>query len=72
MDKIDVIHAIKCGLFAKRNTIDEAMQVFHRYAQGLSPDDRLLIITGLHVVLNTVAYQLEINEQIDSEKEFAA
>ena len=67
MHKVDVVHAIRCNMFARRDTIEEAMEYFHELIRAMHPDsgDRMAALTGLYVVTNTIAYQLEKNKEID-------
>ena len=65
MHKVDVKHAIRCGLFARRDTIEEAYAVFESVIKNLKPNDRAAVLSAHWIVTNTIAYQLEQNEKID-------
>jgi len=55
----------KCGMFAKRDTIDAAMQYGYDIAEsaGVSdPANKIAVMTALHVLLNTVIDIVEKEE----------
>ena len=57
----DLIHSLRCGLFASRETIDEA----YEYALdmlGRNPQS----LTALHVLMNTIANKIEMQDWVDS------
>lgn len=59
MDKHDLIHSLRCGMFASRETIDEA----YGYALdmlGRNPQT----LTALHVLMNAIADQVEVCEDL--------
>lgn len=53
--------SITVGLFAKRDTLQEAFDYAHKIANA--SDNPMAVMTALHVVLNTVADR--INELTD-------
>lgn len=54
--------SIECGLYSKRNTMDEALDYAYKIAQA--NEHPHAVITALWVVLNTVAQDLR---QLDTE-----
>ena len=57
----DLIHSLRCGLFASRETIDEA----YEYALdmlGRNPQS----LTAIHVLMNAIADQIEMQDWVDS------
>ena len=57
----DLIHSLRCGLFASRETIDEA----YEYALDLLGRDAQSL-TALHVLMNAIADQIEMQDWVDS------
>ena len=55
----ELTRAIRCNLFAKRDTIDEAME----YAMSILKNDPAGV-TALMVVLNTVADAIEVADTL--------
>jgi hypothetical protein len=55
---MELVKEIRCNLFATRDTVDEALE----YAMMVMSRDPGML-TALYVVLNTVANQIERNEQ---------
>ena len=54
MSKEDLIHSLRCGLFASRPSIDDA----YEYALDLLGRDAQTL-TGIHVLMNAIADQVE-------------
>ncbi len=50
--------SLEVGLFATRETIEEAYEYAMTITNALPPQERPAVITALHVVLNTVALEL--------------
>lgn len=69
MHKVDVVHAIRCNMFGRRDTIEEALECFNVILKTLRPADRAGALTGLYIVTNTIAFQLEKNKEIDQCKQ---
>lgn len=57
----DLIHSLRCGLFASRETIDEA----YEYALNLLGREAQTL-TALHVLMNTIANEIEMQDWVDS------
>jgi hypothetical protein len=57
-DNMELVQQIRCNLFASRDTVDEALE----YALMVMSQDPSAL-TALYVVLNTVANQIERNQQ---------
>jgi hypothetical protein len=55
---MELVKDIRCNLFASRDTVDEALE----YAMMMLKSNPGAL-TALYVVLNTVANQIERNEQ---------
>lgn len=47
--------SIRHGMFASRDTVDEALNYAVETIQRVSNDDRAAVYTALHVVMNTIA-----------------
>lgn len=71
MQKIDIVHAISCGFFSKRDSIAQAIMEFDETARSLGPETRAAMMTALFIVTNTIAAQIEKNEEIDKKKNAA-
>jgi hypothetical protein len=51
--------SIRVGLFAKRDTIEQALDYATEIIERLYNDDKAALYTALHVVLNTVADKID-------------
>lgn len=61
MRKDELIHSLRCGMFASRESIDEA----YEYALdmlGRNPGT----LTALHVLMNTIANEVEMQDWVES------
>jgi hypothetical protein len=47
-----------CGLFAKRDSLAEALEYANTLIAGIRPTDRVAAFTALHVVLNTALAEI--------------
>lgn len=56
----ELTKAIRCNLFAKRDSVDEAME----YAMSILKNDPAAV-TAMMVVLNTVADAIEVAETLN-------
>jgi hypothetical protein len=60
MSKYELAASIKVGLFADRDTIDEGFEYVETIINAMQvPADRVAVRAMLHVMLNTVAKQIE-------------
>jgi hypothetical protein len=57
MNQLELAHSLKHGLFADRDTLSEAME--YAYQVIAATKDQGPALTALHVVLNTVAKEIE-------------
>ena len=55
MTKKELVSSLKNGMFADRETVDEAFQ----YALDVAPHGGVYLQTALHVLMNTIAKQIE-------------
>ena len=51
--------SLKHGLFADRKNLKDAMSHAYSLIATLDPEDRSVAFTALHIVLNTVAKEIE-------------
>jgi len=58
MTKKELVQALRWTLFADRNTVDEA----YEYALEVMGDNKIVNQTALHVLMNTIANQVEMLE----------
>jgi len=52
---------LKCGLFADRETIEEAQAYMAELLSALPPEYKMAAFTAVGVLLNTLAKELEKN-----------
>lgn len=58
MDKHDLIHSLRCGMFASRESINEA----YEYALDVLGTNAQTL-TALHVLMNTIANEIEVTHE---------
>jgi hypothetical protein len=58
MDKHTLAASIRIGMFAERETIQEAFDYADQVFRSLAANDDIAARTAMHVVLNTVAKQI--------------
>jgi len=57
-----ICKALKCGLFADRDTIQDAQEYVADICNSLPPEYKMGVYTAIGVLLNTVAKELEKRE----------
>lgn len=60
MNKIEFAKAIRNGMFAERESLDEAYEYAHAIARGT--DNPAAVMTAIQVVVNTLANYVEALE----------
>ena len=63
MTNIEIADAISNGLFAKRDTIDEAMKYAIDVVERLGQHEKVAAYTAIMVLTNTIADQIRQNER---------
>jgi len=58
-DTQELAQSLKHGLFSNRDTVGKAIEYAYQVIESLDGRDRILAFTALHVVLNTIAIELE-------------
>ena len=61
MPRDDLIHSLRCGLFASRPSIDDA----YEYALDVLGRDAATL-TAVHVLMNAIADQIEMQDWVDN------
>lgn len=59
MTKTELVSAIRVNLFADKPTVALAFEYFHDMILSLSPADKQAATIGMHVLLNTVANEID-------------
>jgi len=57
--KEELIEALRADMFASRNTIKEAVEYATTIVDTLDAGDRLYVYTAIHVIINTIANEIE-------------
>jgi len=55
-----ICEELKCGLFADRDTLEEAQMYMAKVCTTLPAEHRIGVYTAIGVLLNTVAKELEV------------
>ena len=53
----------ECNLFSSRDTIDDAVEYFEDMMRAMPTEDRMPIMTGFYVFLNTIANNYTLTER---------
>jgi hypothetical protein len=64
MNKTELADSIKNGMFADRETLEDAYGYATNVATSLGGNDSILCLTAIHVLLNTLAKEIEKLEDV--------
>lgn len=62
MTNLELAKSLKHGMFASRDTIDEAFE--YAYSIARASDNTAAVMTAVQVVVNTIAEQMIKNEEL--------
>ena len=63
MTNLELADSIRNNLFAKRHTVNEAMEFAAQVISRMPNSEQVYATTALMVVLNTIADEISINEK---------
>ena len=58
MNKTELAKSLKHGMFADRQTLEDAVEYAYAVINGMPMEHRIYAFTALHVVLNTVSNEI--------------
>jgi len=64
IDPKSELQKLKCNLFARRDTVNEAMIAATDFIEGINSRDRGVAYTALYIVVNTMAHLEENRNEI--------
>jgi hypothetical protein len=63
MSNTELAKKLRHGMFADRDTVNEALEYAYRIAKGCAGHE-LFVVTAIHVLANTIANEIDRNNRM--------